>query len=477
MIGPLIALLALGLPASRPVPHGDNLTLLVYRSAPSMTGFSPGRTRDLLLATQVLEPVLAVDDGPALARVLEATPTRLVLEIEGGGHFGERRIEASDVLTRLQALARPNAAGAHTVLPIAGARARIDGDPSARLGITLDDTRLQVELAEPYPYAVLLLCMLASAGPESLKTKDATSGAFAFADETELRLLPDPHHRQGRPFAGALTIVRVQTPFGVRAEVRRRTTVALFGVPGQSGPDTARTQRLRPPGYPATEFVFLRAGLKSDLPIDILHSVGAALPRERLAEREWPGETLPAPSVRTDAEGVLSVQRRLSTSRAATLSYLEEEGPGRRLIERLQLDLLRLGVSARLEPLDLATFEARRRSRSFDLMVEPITLEGSIADPLVHEFHRLLALAAHYAVLHRVVAAGDLSRFAAAPPLERARLLEALEREILRAARIVPLVKRDLETRVAPELEGVRVRSFGLPELGGALSRPSETSP
>ena len=50
--------------------------------------------------------------------------------------------ECRTLVARLQALARPDAAGAHTVLPIAGARARIGGDTSARLGVTLDETRL-----------------------------------------------------------------------------------------------------------------------------------------------------------------------------------------------------------------------------------------------------------------------------------------------------------------------------------------------
>jgi MarR-like DNA-binding transcriptional regulator SgrR of sgrS sRNA len=365
------------------------------------------------------------------------------------------------------------------VIFIDGARARIDGDPSRDLGLDLDDSRVHIRFAEPYPNAALLLATLASAGPERLAPAGPPvgSGAFRIPSFPVSRLLPEIHHRQGRSFAELLEVLKIQTPFGLRTELRRRRGVVIFGIPGQTGPEAARTRRLDPRGFPASELCFLRAGRQSDLPIDVLHSIGAALPRERLAEREWAGETLPAPSVRAGAESVLSVERRLSTARSATLSYLEEEGPGRRLIERLQLDLLRLGVSARLDPLDLAAFESRRKSRDFDLLVEPVTLEGSEAEVSVHEFHRILALAAHFGVSSRVLAPGDLSRFATSDGATRAQHLVQAERELLKSARIVPLVRRDLEIRVTPDLEGVHMRSFGFPELGGALVTPPEQGP
>lgn len=474
----LIGALALALPSARPLPPGGSLGVVLFRSAPASSTLRFHRSAELFVAAQVLEPILSMDEGPALATLIAESPSRLVLELQPGGYSGERPVELADLEQRLYALARPTSPGAHTVLPVAGARARIAGETSAALGVEVRDHQLHIELEAPYPHAALLLAALATAAPTTSGPAGFLfTGAFRPAAWPAARLVPEPRHRQGRPFAAEVEFLRVQTQFGLRSELRRRTGLVTFGLPAPSGADAARTQRVGPLGHPASELVFLRAGHQSDLPIDILHAVGAALPRDRLAEREWAGETTPAPSVRLGAECVLARDRRLAAPRTATLSYLEEEGPGRRMIERLQLDLLRLGVSARLDPLDLARFTEKQRSRSFDLLVEPITLEGSIAPLEVHELHRLLALAAHYGVLPRVLAAADLARFASSPPHLRAEQLEATERELLRAARIVPLVRRELETRVSRELEGLRMRSFGVPDLGSTLASPPERNP
>lgn len=401
------------------------------------------------------DPVAVLAAGP-----IEHDGRRAVLRLRPGirRHDGAR-LDAPAIVEWLERLSTPASPAGHLVLPLAGARDRLEGR-DARLGARAEgpDTVL-LDLVEPYPDLAALWAVPEARVAVPTKARGAIervgTGPFAPHVRNPLQLVAFLHHRDGRPYIDHLDLRLAGSPLGLEPLARRQDQGVILDLPGPPCPAS-------PPPHGRDEgtcecgvelYVVLAVGpiehrghvrALADAGIDRRRLPGRFLPEDARAAAAFFGSGRPAPPPPESALPTLE----LVASRSLP--------GGEALPKRIQLDLLRRGLRTTIERSTADRVAALRTSGQFSLLLErvPIVASGGSAG----RFHALLGLAARFGAA-TAVPAGRLWAFAAADEPGRARITAALEAELRQALGLVPLARMGVRQSVPKGLEGVRVGS------------------
>jgi peptide/nickel transport system substrate-binding protein len=451
-----LALPALAAAAVRPA-FGGTLRVGVP-AAPRATGEGDGAV-DLLVARALSAPLLELDPSGALVPgALAEVPSP-----EAGGRAFRLRLRpglvdaagrplgAADVARRFVDLLSDGARSpnAWLALPVLGADAVLEGRAATLAGVqVLSPTELLVVLAAPLPQFPLAL----AATPLAL----AGAGPFVAAPRVgpgePLRLVPNPRHHAGLPFAAAVEVGRVDARAAPRAVEQGALDLVLRpeaagGRPGPALPALAVTVAALNPAR-------LGAGTEP------LRRALAALDRTELARRfargaAEPLRTLVPPSILAGAPPPERGAAPAGSPPRRIVLVADAGAPDQRaLAARIQVKLFDRGVGAALDLVDGPRLRARLAAGEYDVAL--VNLGVLAADPA------LAAAQVAWATRGAAAARRALADLAGPPPPEGAL---AVADRLARDLALVPLVAVAPRASRGPALEGLAARPDGVVDL------------
>jgi ABC-type transport system substrate-binding protein len=449
--------------------------------------------QDVSVAGALYETLYAIDaEGtlvPRLARDLpEVRGTQVIVPLKDGllSH-DQRAIGPAEIAAWMQTLADPDSRSAHVVLPVKGARARLaDGRSHVAIEAMPNERALAFDLVEPYadfprllasPHAGVALPRSSGSQPrvlEAFGVPGAGTGPWMIdpsASATgELVLLPFLQHSSGRPFLDTLIVRESSSRFGTMSQLKKGEAAAIFGVP-----DTRAVKRheLIPwtAGKLPGELVVLSVGRSSEgLRTPEMHrEISAALNRDALAHRFLGAGSEPASTLfgdlKDDPPAASAPRARID----AHLTVAKDDRAAHRIAERVQLDLLRAGVTVTIDWVSASTIELRRKDKRYDLMLDSLYPDWPGGSLPADRFHALLSLVAATGALYSAISPEELTAFARASDPERRRLIAELEPQLRVRAGIVPIAVRLPAVAVRADLRDWAMLPFGRLDLSNAF--------
>jgi MarR-like DNA-binding transcriptional regulator SgrR of sgrS sRNA len=475
MIGLAVALLLAGAPKT---PYGGMATLVVVAPRIETDPWSASTLADLTALLALYEPLYRAGEGGALTPVLAADlPT-----VEAGGqrfvihlrpnvplHDG-RPLSPSDAAASLERLAAPGSLGAYIAAPIRKVSAA-GGDA------------LAIELLEPYPEFPRLLASPRAGvvASSEARARLVGSGPFAFparpaldgrGPAEELILEPFLRHPSGRPYLDALRFRLQPTALGAPERLKSGEATLVFAGAPIEAEDAVP---IRPPERGPLELVVLALGHgAASLKEEPWYSrLDATLDRRRLAQRFLAGDARAARSLLGEP-GAPSPPLVAGSGRVRmTLLCSPERGVDARFAERVQLDLLKAGVTAVIERVGAEALQRARASGDFDLLLDTLVLEGQPKGDAADRLHTLWSVAAHFGRAKELLEPGELAAFGASSEAARARALGPIEARFERAAGLLAIAARAPTSLVRRSLAGVRADRSGALVLEDAYLGPS----
>lgn len=480
----MIALwLALSLASAPRLPYGDEVTADCAAGPIDLDPAHATSIAELALAQAVFEGLYGLDERgevvPVLAKDLPVEQEgRAIIPLRSGVLLHDGRLLSPELVARAIARwATPRSGAAELLLPVTGARRRLAGDAAAPLGVRALESEQAIELLLDHPFPDLPRFWASPRAAIAVAAKEPSwvgTGPFRLergrAADGSVSVAAFLGHRDGRPF---LERVRFRPALGPFAERRSRGAIELaLDVPAESAPSTS--------GRPARELWFLAVGRKrAELRSAVLfRAMDAAMGRERLAKRYLTGEAVP---VRTltglDDAPELTLPPRRPEELRATLLVPDRLTGERRFAERVQLDLLRAGITVVIETLAPSAIAERRRSGDYELMLDRVLLEGGPRPDAAQELGSVLNLASALGILAEVASRDEMARLETADEPERRRRVAVLDRRLRDEAWIVPLVERTPLAITGASLIGAVKLPTGAVRLDEAYpARPGEAA-
>jgi peptide/nickel transport system substrate-binding protein len=454
------------------------LLLALLAPCPALAGVRPsygGELRILLPALpRTADPARAA--GPAdllLVRAAHATP----LELDGQGQLRPGLLEevpapaaggrgfrlrlraglrfadgtplaATDLAASLARLLREGS-NAWVALPILGGDAYQAGKAATLAGVqVLSERELLVTLAFPMPEWPRALAAPAAA---VVSGRGAGAGPFALQalDAAGARLVANPYHWRGRPYADRLVFTAGDARAAARAFPRGELDLALRPEPVPSAAAPAGTATL-------LSTVAVVNGRRLGAGAQRVRNVLGALDRAELGRQYARGPSAPLESlvplpllaVAPPAHPAAPADAGAPAARVVLLTAAD--GPDQRAVaERIQVKLFDGGVKAAVEQEPLARFAARLAAEDFDVALVPVQVQGLAPSLAAGE----LALATRGPAASRRA----LAELAGLDPVRAASRAEALAR----ALDLVPLFSTGLTASPGPELQGLELRPDG----------------
>ncbi len=433
----LLALALLAVAAPR-TPYGGAVVVLAEGAPRAIEPWAFDTLAGMAASAEVFEPLYRLGPEGALVPVLAsglpaargdelAIPLRADVKLHDGRALTPRMVAA--------ALERLADQGSFAMTPVKGAAARSRGE-RAPLGVTAGEREVVLSLVAPYPEAARLLASAHAAIAVPLEGRPGFAGTGPFRAGPGGVLLAFGGHRDGRPFIDSVGFEAPASAFDARAKLKRGEAQAALG-----WADLGGALRVEGPGAPPLVLYLLAVGKQGDglrLPARIA-SMNAALDRARLAKRYLSQGARAAATLSGDAAG--GEQAPLDRGPAVQVSLLvsSERGPSRRFTERVQLDLLRAGVSAAIQLATEEELRSRRLSGDYALMIDLVLLERPPLGDAADHLHQLLSVAARHGLAAEAVPASELSAFARADEAGRRARLEALDRSVRASAALIPI--------------------------------------
>lgn len=463
--GALLAL-APGLAQSAPRPvYGGQLTAYVFGPPLNLSPRRAPRAADRAAQAALFEPLYTLSPTGDLIPVLASGP----IQVQGKHLFiplrQQVRLHDGRLLTPAlvgEALqSKLHTSAAHVLVPIAGFYEATAG--TGRLAWSVDTERhgLNIELMQAYPSYPHLLAAAHAAiavpsastqrqvgtGPFSLKARSARGG---------VRLQPFLQHWRGRPYLDSVVFKMHASRSGAATWARRSKPSLLFGVPDARGiapdvlhwpsateaPSELRVLRVGQPALRAVVDEGLRRG----------HLVRKFMDaRAQPTQRLLPGlgdltKSADAPAPRH--------------SMAVKLLVCQTDRLGWPFAKRVQLDLLRVGITATLERVDGPTLDARLRAPGLDIVLAGLLEDAPSTATHADALHRLLSIASAVGSPD-AVPAEELGVFLAADPQTQLLLLPEIEARLRERLGIVPIAIRAPGLMVQVPFQGWYVDSRG----------------
>lgn len=405
-----------------------------------------------------LEPVLA--DGPP--QVTDRTvfvPLRQGVRLHDG-----RRLTPQLAAQALKA--KLHTAGAHVLAPLSGFQQAYAG--RGTLGITADVSRhgLRFELIAPYEAFPRLLASSHAAItlPSARNHRQIGTGPFTLQRRSkrgDLFLKPFLQHWRGRPYLDRL-VFRVQASrSGAVAWARRAQPSILLGVPdARAVPKQALTwaPRLAP-----LSRTVLRVG-----PPQLRPFVQAALGRKRLVRRFMDSSAQPSSTLVPLASPPAAQTASGHHPRSVDLVVSRKDRASWQFAQRLQLNLLRSGISATLRRVDGDTLKARLKSPGEGIILASLLPDAPQTEAPSDALHTLLSIAAAQDQAN-LLSPQDLLRFFTASPEGRADQLPVLEARIRDALGLVVIALRAPGLMLQTPARGIVIDGRGALRLEDAF--------
>ena len=477
-------LFLVGLLASAPVwaaprtPYGGALVGYVWGRPISTHPRDLATAADATVQRAIFDSLYRVNgEGvliPQLAAALPVVEGRTVTVALRHGlvaHDGTP-VDAEQIVQWLTDLVEPGSRAAFVLLPVTGARTRLRGSDVALAVEASDKTTLTFKLDHPHPEFPRLL---ASAHAGIGVTSGAGTGPFRIADKTTdgVTLLPFVQHFVGRPFLDRVHVRPLASRFGAGSIIRRERAGLVFGVP-----DTRRSSgspRLQWPRFAHSEQIVLSVGDKipGGLTAELVTALDRALQRKRLARRYLSAGAKPT-------ETFLNIPRKSPTTEQkrpepikATMLVAKEARAGQRFAERVQLDLLRAGVTVVIRRIPAARLEARRRSRDYELMLDVVLPDSPSGFVPVDQLHGLLSIASSYGRTG-FLSADTIHTFVQADHPAQVEMLTVVDAKLRTEVGLLPIAAREPAVSVQRTLPGLMVDPLGAVDLADVYLPASE---
>lgn len=357
-------LLAAPAHAAPRTPYGADILMYVFGRPTTLVPQDLATPADATLQTLVYERLYRIDGAGALTPELASGPPTI------DGRTVTVPVRTDVVLHDGRLLAAPMIADALRRLGASDARSTYVG--ALVTGLTVRDDALVFELAAAHVDFVRLLAS-AHAGvavPAVGRAGFVGSGPFSFTSKSArgtIQLAPFLQHRRGRPFADRVRMRPHASRFGAAALAKGDEAAFVFGVPDTKGRARNDLAKAAP-----QELLVLAVGaaVRAERP-SIARTIDLAIDRRRLTRRFLEADATPAR--RLVARAWESSEEAAATDRV-TLSLLvsRDARAGHRFAERLQLDLLRAGITVRIERLAPERLEARRRAGEYELLLDSL---------------------------------------------------------------------------------------------------------
>lgn len=465
--GALFVLFATTAHAAPRKPFGGEARLYVFGRAISVTPENLAGPADATVQNLIYERLYAFDARGEIVPLLAAGPpevegivVKIPIRARVSLHDG-RPLTAAMVA---ESLASHSASDARSSYVTALA---IDGSGTPRIR-AVGDT-VEIRLSTPHRDFVRLLASPHAAidVPAVGRAGHVGSGPFVFASRTARgAYLFEPFlaYREGRPFLDRVEVRPHASRFGAAALTKNDGTTLVFGVPDAAGREAPRVRyqgAVRPP----SETLVLAVGPDVPDAAGLTAVIDGALNRERLAQR-FLGED--AKPTRTLLDGVRpsgGSPTAPTASRSLSMIVSRDSRAGHRFAERVQLELLRAGITARLERVSPERLESRRRSRDFELMIDTLATSIPQSPYPADALHALWSFASAMG-RPEVIRAADVERFENAKVPEE--VVEALEATFRDELRLVPIARRTPSIATTETLEGMTTRPSGAMDLADA---------
>lgn len=505
---------ALGAPKT---PYGGHAAAVVWGEAVALDPKAARTPAEASAAGMLYETLYRINERgdlePLLASDLPEWRGRdLVIPLRRGVPLHDGRVlTAADVMRALVSLLDPGSSGAHVLWAVTGASDRLSGATS-RIGIqpSADGGGIILELRAPYPEFPRLLASprAAIAIPSSTTSSESRvpnhpdtafvgSGPWLLSSEGPsgaLDLAPFPLHRVGRPFLDRFEFRPLASRFDALSELRRRDASIVFGVPD---PKAAKyhvllEETLRGPSkfsgaslpaasaLPREVVLISRGALLPTLQSESAHAalgraINRAISAQLLGPRAVPTATLLEPSEpgpHPSFPPTSTPWRRTE----ATLLVSRDDLVSRRLAERVQLDLLRVGVSVVIERVPHPMIEARKKDRQYELLIDTIFADGPPSARPIDRLHALLSIAADFGMLGEIALDEEIISFTIADDPTRSEKLSALESHVRRRCGLIPIAARTPSVAIPKVLADLRVTPFGALDVSDTYISSSEGS-
>lgn len=453
------------------------LAALALTPLPVHAGVRPpygGELRILLPAPpRIADPALAAEPADlALVRALHATPLEVgpdgrlapglleeVPAAEAGGRAFRLRLRAglrfadgtplgaADVAASLTRLLSRTSAHAWVALPILGADAFLAGRAATLAGVqVLSDRELLVTLAWPLPEWPWAL-----ASPPAAVVSPSGGGAGPFAlqalDGAGARLVANPNHWRGRPFADRLVLSAGDARAAARALPHGEADLVLR-------PEAAAGASTIAPTPPLLTTVAVVNARRLGGAADRVRSVLGALDRGELARVYARGPSAPlatlVPAALLPAAPPAPGPLPAAGPAARLVLLAAADAPDQRAVAgRLQVKLFDAGLRAAAELEGPARFAARLAAEDWDVAL--------VSVPVLAQAPSLAAGQVALAARGPAAARRAMAELAALPPDDAAARAAALGR----ALDLTPLLATGARASSGAVLEGLRVRADG----------------
>ncbi len=495
----LIAFPAVVARGGLPRPYGGEIRL----ESPKNRVTDPARAAQffqMLLARQVHETLLRLGADGTPRPLLLVRPPEIS---EDGREFGlelrpqltDQRglsLEAQDVVASWQRLLAADTGSPHWWLlaPIEGALEFRRGAASIS-GLQVEHRlRLRVRLRYALPAFVQVLGVPQTA-PLSLASRSSSvagtigSGPFAWQKTGAGEVLgPFPGNPAGRPFVDRVVLVSFSSPReSLMALGAGRLEIAL---PAPGKLETSAPQTASPPLWPV--LLVLNTPKLSSLPENLAAAIDAALDRKALAEYAAGEGAVPMHGLldfsstnqagpgggRSEVRAWVDKLALATHGVAPVLSFLVRRGDDmeRLTAERIQVDLMNLGLVISLVELDEPQYAERLRAGDYHFSLARPYL------PVSDDSLRLAGLIAWLAGGETEALQMMEELLTRLEKLQEQKCGETLIQELARnfQSRLpaLPLFRHSVKLFLSPALRDISWEAGGLPDLAGCWLLPQE---
>jgi MarR-like DNA-binding transcriptional regulator SgrR of sgrS sRNA len=450
----MIALLSLAIIAGAPrLPYGGEAGTIHAGGTIAIDPSAALDLSDLSVAAAIFESLYTFDaKGEVIPNLASSLPIerqdRLVIPLRSATLHDGRALRAEDVARVFARWSEPGAPGAHLVLPIAKARG---------IEVLPEENALSIRLASPYADWPRMLASTRASIALVARDRPLGTGPFRFLEGKagEAKLVAFAENVRGRPYLDAIRFTAAGDPLGPRTRIGRSGLTIALELPEPQA-DPGAIALLASGSAAPRELVFLAIGasLAKERSVAILRAIDVAIGRDRLVRR-YLGPSASAADTLSGlpAGSTIAVPQQPQRARA-TLLLPRRHGVDRRFAERVQLDLLRAGLSATIELVEDEVLDARRKSGDFELMIDRFLLEGEPKLDATHHLGSLLAFAAARGVISSVISSAELTRFSSASEEDKTRFIRELDQRIRDEAHVVAIAHRVPEAWIDRRLVG-----------------------
>jgi hypothetical protein len=147
------------------------------------------------------------------------------------------------------------------------------------------------------------------------------------------------------------------------------------------------------------------------------------------------------------------------------LVHSPERGVDTRFAERVQLDLLKAGVTCVIERLSAAALVRAERSGDFDLLLDAVTLEGMPRGDSIDRVLALGSISSWFGKPEDWLDPAELAKISALEEPSRILTIASLEARMKQQLGLLPIAARTPPVFVRRALVGVRSSGSGLIQL------------